>query len=183
MKSLFKKSRIIFLFLLFSNSIFAQVEIARPRLIITETTQTVINAEETASTLNLLEKRAFDLINAQRRAQNLESLKWSDDVAKIARLHSENMARFQFFSHVGRDGLMVNDRADALGISHWRLIGENIAFNKGFENPADFAVERWMGSPAHHDNILNPQWRESAVGVALSSDGTFYFTQVFLVRK
>ena len=93
------------------------------------------------------------------------------------------MANFHFFSHVGQDGLMVNDRADLFGISRWRLIGENIAFNKGYDNPAEFAVERWMNSPSHRENVLNPRWRESAVGVALSSDGAYYFTEVFLLRR
>lgn len=130
-----------------------------------------------------LEKIAFSLLNQKRSENNLTPLKWSDDVAKIARLHSENMAKYKFFNHRGLDGLMVDERADALGVTKWRSIGENIAFNRGFENPVEFAVERWMLSPSHRENILNDRWQESAVGVAIADDGAVYFTQVFLLRK
>ena len=130
-----------------------------------------------------LERRAFELINRQRTATGLEALAWSDDAAKIARLHSENMANYNFFSHTGIDGSMVNDRADSFGVRKWRAIGENIAYNQGFENPVEFAVERWMQSPKHRDNLLNSRWKESGIGIAVTADGTYYFTEVFLARN
>jgi uncharacterized protein YkwD len=130
-----------------------------------------------------LERRTFDLINQRRDKCGLPPLKWSDDVARIARFHSENMANFNFFSHTDMNGLMVNDRADFLGIRKWQAIGENIAYNQGFENPVEFAVERWMQSPKHRDNLLSSRWRESGIGIAVTGNGTYYFTEVFLVRK
>lgn len=130
-----------------------------------------------------LEREVFDLINVQRAKVGLSSLQWNDDVARMARLHSENMANFSFFSHTDLNGLMVNDRADALGINKWRAIGENIAYNRGYENPAQSAVQRWMQSSAHRENLLNNRWRESGIGIAVTEDGTYYFTEVFLLRK
>lgn len=130
-----------------------------------------------------LERHAFALINQQRASSGLEPLTWSDDAAKIARLHSENMANYDFFSHTDLNGLMVNDRADSLGIKKWQAIGENIAYNQGFENPVEFAVERWMKSPKHRDNLLNSRWRESGIGIAIAENGKYYFTEVFLQRK
>ena len=130
-----------------------------------------------------LEKKVFDLINEQRAENGLAELDWSDEVAEIARLHSENMANFSFFSHTDLDGWMVNDRADALGIKKWRAIGENIAFNRGYKNPAESAVQRWMQSPSHRENLLNNRWRESGIGIAVAEDETYYFTEVFLLRK
>lgn len=130
-----------------------------------------------------LEKKVFDLINERRTEYGLPGLKWSDEVAEIARLHSENMANLSFFSHKDLDGLMVNDRADALGIKKWRTIGENIAFNHGYKNPAESAVQRWMESPSHRENLLNNRWIESGIGIAVTADGTYYFTEVFLLRK
>lgn len=129
-----------------------------------------------------LERQVFDLINQLRTSNGLSALAWSDDAAKIARSHSENMANFKFFSHESVDGLTVNERAYDFGISNWRAIGENIALNQGYDNPADFAVERWMKSPGHRGNILNTRWNESAVGVAVSPDKKYYFTEVFLMR-
>lgn len=130
-----------------------------------------------------LERQVFDLINQQRIQIGLTTLEWNDEIAEIAREHSENMANSKFFSHTDLQGLMVNDRADALGIKKWRAIGENIAYNRGYENPAKSAVEKWMQSPAHRENLLNNRWRESGIGIAVTADGTYYFTEVFLLRK
>ena len=130
-----------------------------------------------------LELRVFDLINKQRAQIGLDDLEWNDDVAEIARRHSENMANYNFFSHTDMNGWMVNDRADALGIKKWRAIGENIAFNRGYKNPAESAVERWMQSPSHRENLLNNRWQQSGIGIAVTEDGTYYFTEVFLLRK
>ena len=130
-----------------------------------------------------IERQVFNLLNAERRSKGLPELEWNDEVAAVARLHSHNMADGKFFSHRGSDGSMVDDRADRLGLGAWRVIGENIAFMRGYEDPAALAVEKWMESTAHRKNLLAPNWKESAVGVAITEDGTYYMTQVFLLRK
>lgn len=152
----------------------------RPRIYKAEKSNQVKSAK-TGNAFEL-ERLAFNLINRCRENSGLPPLKWSDDVAKIARLHSENMANFNFFSHTGLDGSMVNDRADLFGISKWRAIGENIAYNQGYDNPVEFAVENWMKSPAHRENLLNSRWRESGIGVAVTKEGKYYFTEVFMVK-
>lgn len=155
---------------------------SRPRVYKEKETTNEPSAKKAATNFSF-ERTAFEEINRQRAAINLQPLIWSDDAAKIARLHSENMANFKFFSHEGLDGSMVNDRADSFGISKWRAIGENIAYNRGYANPIEFAVERWMQSAGHRENILNERWKESGIGIAITADGTYYFTQVFLLRK
>lgn len=90
------------------------------------------------------------------------------------------MADYKFFSHQGLNGQLIDERATDLGIEKWKAISENIAFNKGYINPVEFAVERWMQSASHRQNLLNPRWQQSGIGVAITSDGAYYFTQVFL---
>ncbi len=155
--------------------------ITRPR-ISSNATETSHTPEKNLSVRGL-EQVAFKLANEQRITQGLPPVIWDDDVVRLARLHSENMAKNNFFSHKGLDGLMVSNRADLFGISRWRAIGENIAYNRGYENPAEFTVECWMKSASHRENLLDNRWKESAIGVAVSADGSFYFTQVFLLRK
>jgi len=142
-----------------------------------------VHSSGNAAAVLELEKDAFQLLNVERAQKGLPALKWSEDVAKVARLHSLNMASYSFFSHKGVDGLMVDARADKLGLGAWSAIGENIAYMRGFQNPVEAAVEKWMLSTSHRQNLLNTQWLESAVGVAATGDGTYYFTQVFLTRK
>jgi uncharacterized protein YkwD len=130
-----------------------------------------------------IEQQVFALINAERSKNGLSELEWSESLAAVARLHSEDMAHVKFFSHRGSDGSMVDDRADRLGLGAWRSIGENIAYMRGFDDPAALAVEKWLESAAHRKNLLGPNWKESAVGVAVTEDGTYYMTEVFLLRK
>ena len=130
-----------------------------------------------------IERTTFQLMNVERATRGLPTLKWSDTVAKVAREHSLNMAANNFFSHRGLDGSMVDDRADRFGVSNWRAIGENIAHLRGYDSPEMFAVEKWMQSPSHRQNLLGSQWTESAIGVSVTDDGTYYFTQVFLVER
>lgn len=130
-----------------------------------------------------LEKQAFLLSNQKRSENGLSPIEWSDEVAKVARHHSENMVKFNFFAHRGMDGKNVDGRADSFGLTKWTLIGENIAYNRGYKNPVETAVEKWMLSPSHRENLLNDRWKESAVGIAVTDDGTYYFTQVFIKRR
>ncbi len=129
------------------------------------------------------ERAAFDQINQKRVENGLDPLVWSDELASVARIHSQNMAEFKFFSHRGLDNKLVSDRADSFGIKKWRSIGENIAFNRGYADPAAMAVELWLDSAAHRQNLLDPSWTHSAIGAARAEDGSYYFTQVFLIRK
>jgi uncharacterized protein YkwD len=130
-----------------------------------------------------IERQIFALINAERLRNGLSELEWSESLAAVARLHSDDMANAKFFSHRGSDGSMVDDRADRLGLGAWRSIGENIAYMRGFEDPAGLAVSKWLESSAHRKNLLGEIWKESAVGVAVTADGTYYMTEVFLLRK
>ncbi len=167
---------------LFSSGV-VDGSITRPRVVKTVERKSAEDAVVSADKNSSLERQAFDLINQQRAKLNLELLTWSDDVANIARIHSQNMANFNFFSHSDLNGLMVNDRADVCGVKKWQAIGENIAYNRGYNNPVEFAVERWMQSVSHRENLLNSRWKESGIGIAVTKDGTYYFTEVFLVRK
>lgn len=128
------------------------------------------------------ERRAFDLINAERQRRGVRPLVWDGGLTRLARYHSQNMARGGYLNHVDRDGLDLKGRARALGFHGWSTLGENIAYNQGFDDPTAFAVERWMVSHKHRENAMNGDYTHAAVGIARASDGTYYFTQVFMKR-
>ncbi|MEO6334859.1 MAG: CAP domain-containing protein [Pyrinomonadaceae bacterium] len=139
--------------------------------------------ESKRTSAGTIEQQIFALINAERSKNGLSELEWSESLAAVARVHSEDMANAKFFGHRGSDGSMVDDRADRMGLGAWSSIGENIAYMQGFDDPAGLAVEKWLESTAHRKNLLGPTWKESAVGVVLTEDGTYYLTEVFLLRK
>jgi uncharacterized protein YkwD len=129
-----------------------------------------------------LERRAFDLINQQRIANGEQPLVWDSELCRMARMHSDSMAHQEFFDHTGPDGRDMRERARESNIRGWSAMAENIAYNQGFNDPAAFAVERWMRSNKHRDNILNDSFTRSAIGIARSEDGRVYLTQVFIAR-
>lgn len=128
------------------------------------------------------ERRAFDLINSERQRRGLRPLAWDGGLTRLARYHSQNMVRGGYLNHVDRDGLDLKARAQALGLRGWSTLGENIAYNQGYSDPTAFAVERWMVSQKHRENAMNGDYTHAAVGIARASDGTYYFTQVFMKR-
>lgn len=139
-------------------------------------------AATSAPAANALERRAFDLVNEERRARGQSPLRWDAELTRLARHHSENMARRNFFSHTDHEGLDTADRAAVGGVCGWRAIAENIAYNQGFDDPVGFAVERWMLSPKHRENILRTGFTHAGIGVARAADGRVFFTQVFVAR-
>src|SRR5215211_378760 len=173
----------IVLTLIFSATAFGQAGIMPPQMNLRPAAgMERLAAGETvsASAVRAMERDAFDLINATRADAGLSGLKWSDKIAEVARVHSNNMASLNFFSHKGLDGTMVDDRAAQLKMGEWNAIGENIAFLRGFPNPVEIAVEKWLKSPSHKQNLLDPSWTEAAIGLAVTPDGKYYFTQVFI---
>lgn len=128
------------------------------------------------------ERRAFEVTNKLRVKNGLTQLSWDPVLCLMARRHSEDMARLGFFSHLTPEGLRLRDRARAVGIERYRVLGENIAYNQGYDDPGAFAVERWMVSSGHRANILSREFRGSAIGSFVAADGTVYLSQIFILR-
>lgn len=128
------------------------------------------------------ERRAFELINSERQRRGLRPLVMDGSLTRLARYHSENMARGGYLSHTDRQGRDLRGRADELGLRNWKAIAENIAYNQGYKDPTAFAVERWMVSEKHRENIVSDEYTHAGVGVVRAQDGTYYFTQVFMRR-
>ncbi len=150
----------------------------RPR-IVDERRAAAVASSVIVNTVDV-ERTAFQMLNQKRAENGLQPLVWNEQVASVARVHSQNMAEFQFFGHRGMDNKLVSHRADDLKLGRWRSIGENIAYNRGYADPVEKAVDNWLNSSTHRQNLLNVDWKESAVGVAIADDGSYYFTQVFL---
>ena len=149
--------------------------------------ETVPAAAEAESALSIrgassIERRAFDRTNDERAKIGLPRLVWDSELCRMARIHSENMARLGFFAHETPEGMRLKERARSMGIQHFRVIAENIAYNKGYDDPGAFAVERWMISAGHRANILYVGFQASAIGSYVSKDGSVYLTQVFINR-
>ncbi len=137
------------------------------------------DAEISAEKLSNEAKMNFHFTNAFRVYHGLKPLKWSDKAAKSARLHSEDMAENDYFSHTGLNGSSCSQRMEAQGIS-WSWCGENIAGGTirflGFHS-----FDGWVNSEGHRNNILKAAFTNLGVGIAYdkSSKYTYYHTQNF----
>ena len=163
---------------LITSSPVAEQQQTQHRMVVRPAAMAAPSAPVAASSL---ERQAFDLINAERAKNGLSRLVWDGELCRVARLHSENMGRLNFFDHEGPDGTDLLDRVGARGI-RWKSLGENIAYSQGYDDPAAFAVNQWMHSPKHRANILRGAFTHSAIGIARTSDGRVYLTQVFIMR-
>lgn len=126
-----------------------------------------------------IEHDCFDGVNKEREARGLRPLDFDPALMEVARAYSRRMAEGGFFSHQDPDGNDVRQRAASAGIK-WRMLAENLAYEKGYVSPTAITITDWMNSPPHRRNILEPEFSEGAIGVWISSNETIYFTQLFL---
>lgn len=151
-----------------------------------------------------LEKRIHELINEERSQRGLSKLSWDGELAEIARKHSRDMAKNNYFSHTNLEGEGPTERGEEEGYycrkdfgSYYKEgIGENIFQNwlydsitytngassydwSSMEEIAQSTVQGWMNSPGHRKNILEPDYDSEGIGVAISNDGKVYVTQDF----
>lgn len=123
------------------------------------------------------EKRAFDLMNADRIANDLPALKLNLDIVKVARTHGQDMINRNYFAHENPEGQSPFDRMRAAGIS-FGYAGENLAINRS----VDAAEKAFMNSPGHRANILNSKYTEVGIGVRYDASGSVYVVQNFISR-
>lgn len=130
------------------------------------------------SEVKSLEMQVVELVNQERAKQGLKPLKYNWELARVARYKSMDMRDNGYFSHTsptyGSPFKMMRD----FGIRYTRA-GENIAY--GYLTP-ESVMRGWMNSSGHRKNILSPNYTEIGVGVAKSSSGRIYWTQMFITR-
>ena len=131
-------------------------------------------------------QRVLDLVNRTRETRRncgnkafnaARPVRWNDSLAEASRLHSEDMARFNFLSHSSRDGSTPAQRVERTGY-RYRITGENIA--GGQLTPED-VVAGWTNSPKHCANLMNPVFTEMGVAFAVDRRSRMgvYWTQEF----
>jgi len=158
---------------------------------VTEKVSEVINIKPVS--IDEVEKAVLKYTNEERKSNGLNELTWDSQLGQIARTHSEDMVKNDFFDHINLKGEDPTDRAKKASFTRTKQLGggwysDGIAENIGkmptgnvvgagyVSNDADSIakaqVESWMGSSGHRANILNEQYTHLGVGVAY--DGLYY---------
>jgi uncharacterized protein YkwD len=151
-----------------------------------------------------LELRIHQLVNAERAAMKLPPLKIDVRLADIARRHSADMARRDFFDHINPDGKNPTQRgrdaryncrkyvADYITEGLAENIFQNNLYNrvlvKGTELTFDWntaeeialsTVDGWMTSPGHRRTIITESYDRTGVGITIASNDKVFITQLF----
>lgn len=121
------------------------------------------------------EKRAFDLLNADRASNGLKPLKLNLQLTTLGEKYAQDMINRNFFSHTDPDGKSPFDRMKQAGISY-SYAGENIAINSN----VTAAEKAFMNSPGHRSNILSPNYTDVGLGVRYDAKGSAYVVQEFI---
>ncbi|HMF14309.1 MAG TPA: CAP domain-containing protein, partial [Gemmataceae bacterium] len=125
------------------------------------------------------ERKIFELTNEARKKEKLPPLKLNATLVKVARAHSANMAKQEKMAHE-LDGKNPTDRIKDAGYDPLST-GENVGETEG--GTAEEIFKMWMDSPPHKANILREKVEEIGIGIARSSKGVVYYTQVFATPR
>ncbi len=138
-------------------------------------------AQPAPPSIETMEAQTVQLVNAEREKRGLSTLAVNTTLTGVARDYSALMGRENFFSHYDKNNKNVGDRVEAMGINY-HMVGENLFKSINAPDPIPLAIEGWMKSPKHRENILTPEYTQTGIGV-WRSGATYYFTQVFLLPR
>jgi uncharacterized protein YkwD len=150
-----------------------------------------------------LESKVHARVNSIRQEHHLALLGTDITLASLSRAHSRDMAANGYFGHLNLQEWDATARGAAAGYACHKTadpyfthaIAENIfatyqygpviladGTTTGFawsteDEIADEAVDAWMRSPDHRDNILDPGMEREGIGIAISNDGLVFITQ------
>jgi len=135
-----------------------------------------------------VEELIIVLVNAERQQIELGTLSEDPLLTSLAREHSISMVENGFFGH----GRYPGERPLTYNMTSETTRGENLAkiptqqYSPGpylsLQEVCEWAVSGWMDSEGHRENILQPIFTETGVGVSFSEEGAFtylYITQIF----
>lgn len=118
------------------------------------------------------------LTNQKRLQAGLTELTPNQTLSNAAYTKGRDMIDRDYWAHVAPDGTQPWKFFKDFDYKY-RYAGENLA--RDFSN-ASSAVDAWMNSPTHKENILNPKYKEIGIGVVegdLAGSDTTIIVQFF----
>lgn len=142
-----------------------------------QNTNTNTSNPDVSSTPSELEIELFKLINNQRALYGLPNLSFDTAIQKTARAKAEDLVSNNYFAHNSPVYGTPFDMLKSFGVTY-KTAGENIAGNSTLEG----AVNAWMNSQGHRENILNNAYNLTGIGVVKSEKYGYVMVQMFVGR-
>lgn len=133
-----------------------------------------VNPQILGITYSISDQELLVLVNQKRLENGLSPLTLNGTLSSAAYGKARHMFDNNYWAHFAPDGTSPWNFIINSGYNYV-YAGENLA--KGFVNAND-AVEAWMNSPTHRDNILSSQYRD--VGFAIV-EGTLQGEETVLI--
>ncbi len=131
---------------------------------------------------NISPGEVIRLTNEKRAQAGLSPLSENGSLSAAAQAKGADMLAKGYWAHFAPDGTSPWKFFNDAGY-RYRYAGENLA--RDFSNP-NSAVDAWMASPTHKDNILNANYKEVGIGVVegnLAGTETTIIVQFFGARS
>ena len=121
------------------------------------------------------ERDFLNLINANRENNGLPKLEIDKELQNVARLKAKDIVDNNYFAHVSPIYGDINAMLSDFKINY-KTVGENIAGNNNLVG----AVEAWMNSESHKENLLSNNYNYTGVAVVESELYGKVFVQIFV---
>lgn len=131
--------------------------------------------QDTLSGYSADEKELLSLINAQRKAYGLPELSFDSELQRVAKAKAQDLVANNYFSHTSPTYGSPFDMMKSFRITY-KTAGENIAGNSSLSG----AVDAWMNSTGHRENILNNAYNYTGIGIVDSPRYGKIMVQMFI---
>ncbi len=128
-----------------------------------------------AQNLSNMEKRMVNLINEERRKNNLSPLQVDSKLTSVARKKAQDMVENNYFSHYSPTYGSPFDMLDRFEVEYLHA-GENLAANSSVQR----AHSSLMNSSGHRQNILSKKFTKIGIGIKKSDKYGYIFVQMFI---
>jgi uncharacterized protein YkwD len=131
--------------------------------------------DATAGNLGRIRKAVLCLHNQIRARHGLKALRQNARLRKAAVRHSRDMVAHDYFEHTTPKGVTMLDRilrSRYVREDQGWVLGENLAWGTGAYGTPRGAIEAWMESAGHRENILRGAYRDVGIGVVIGVPGS-----------
>ena len=120
----------------------------------------------------------LSIINSYRAEGGIEPLELDETLTEIACARAEEIAWSGRHSHTRPNGKYFHSLIKEAGVESG-FVGENIGW--GYTTARD-VCEAWKASKTHYENLMNPDFKKTGIGIAADPDpdGNFCWANLFI---
>ncbi|MDN4472007.1 CAP domain-containing protein [Demequina zhanjiangensis] len=127
--------------------------------------------------------KIIELTNKERAANGVSYVKRSRALDAVAQAWAEELAAIY-------ERALLKDPYAGVPLSHnpntskqipsnWYAWGENVAWNRGYNDPVAKMNDQWIKSPSHHENMVKSRFNYMGAGWYTDKFGVSWGVQVF----